>query len=232
MMNINNAYRLTEKAYVFFDVDDTLIAVKSMLNFQDFWYEKYQHDAGKDEYYKDLRQQLHPDACWKELNRMYYRHFAGRRVIDVRARGEEWFNMMINKVSNFFHPIPLAELRAHQQQGREIVFVSGSFPALLRPIANYLQVKNILATTMEIEGGLYTGNILEPQTIGEGKADAIRVFLHAMGSSAKNCFAYGDDLSDIPMLRAVGNPTVVRGGRHLEAHAQQLGWRIISPTFG
>ncbi len=231
-MNNNSACRLAEKTFAFFDVDDTVIAVKSMLSFQDFWYAKYPDDAGKERYYTDLREKLHPDACWQELNRMYYRHFAGRRVVDVRACGEEWFTMMIEKVSNFFHPIPLAELRAHQQQGRDAVFVSGSFPALLRPIANHLQVKTILATTMEIAGGSYTGNILEPQTIGEGKADAMRVFLSAMGSSAQDCYAYGDDMSDIPMLRAVGNPTVVRGGRYLEVHAQQLGWRIISPTFG
>jgi HAD superfamily hydrolase (TIGR01490 family) len=221
-----------EKSFVFFDVDDTLISIKSMLSFQDFWYQKYTEDHSHEKYYADLRQQFHPDACWMDLNRRYYRYFSGRKVTDVRACGEEWFLSATTKVSNFFHPLPLAELRAHQQQGREIVFVSGSFPALLRPIANYLQVRNILATTMEIAAGCYTGNILEPQTIGEGKAEAIRMFLTAMGTRANGCYAYGDDLSDMPMLRAVGNPTVVRGGRELEVHAVQLGWRIISPTYG
>jgi HAD superfamily hydrolase (TIGR01490 family) len=229
-MRKTNLCESVRESYVFFDVDDTLISIKSMLSFQDFWFERYGTTEQRDNYYADLRQHMHPDACWADLNRLYYQHFRGRKVSDVRACGEAWFIAMNSGINNFFHPLPLAELRLHQNAGREIVFVSGSFPALLRPIANYLHVQQILATTMEIAAGCYTGNILEPQTIGEGKADAIKTFLTAMGVSSSECYAYGDDVSDIPMLQTVGKPTVVRGGRVLEAHAEQVGWRIISPT--
>lgn len=222
--------RSEKKSFVFFDVDDTLISVKSMLSFQDFWYDKYDDAQAREMYYADLRQFMHANACWEDLNRRYYGHFAARKVAEVRACGEEWFAKMHGSLRDFFHPLPLAELRSHQREGREVVFVSGSFPALLRPIARHLNVQQILGTTMEIVGGCYTGRILEPQTIGEGKADAIRIFLNALGGSAADCYAYGDDVSDIPMLQSVGNPTVVRGGRSLEAHAESLGWRIISPA--
>lgn len=228
-MRSHNLCQVLPRSFVFFDVDDTLISIKSMLSFQDFWYEKYGTSQEKEIYYADLQQHLHSNACWSDLNRRYYQHFAGRRVCDVRACGEAWFAM--HAASNaFFHPLPLAELRHHQREGRDIVFVSGSFPALLRPIANHLKVQHLLATTMEIIAGSYTGNIIEPQTIGEGKAEAMGIFLAAMGAEAQDCYAYGDDVSDIPMLQAVGKPTVVRGGRRLEAHAEQVGWRIISPV--
>ena len=218
------------EAYVFFDVDDTLISIKSMLSFQDFWFEKWGDDTRREHYYADLREHMHADASWEDLNRLYYGHFAGRKVSKVKACGEAWFAAMNNNKEDFFHPLPLAELRHHQCEGREVVFVSGSFPALLRPIANHLQVRHILATTMEIATGCYTGQILAPQTIGEGKVEAIRTFLLAVGAEANDCYAYGDDISDLPMLDAVGYPTVVRGGRSLEIHAQRLGWRVISPA--
>ena len=32
------------RAYAFFDVDDTLISIKSLLRFQEYWYE-WTHDA-------------------------------------------------------------------------------------------------------------------------------------------------------------------------------------------
>jgi phosphoserine phosphatase len=64
----------------------------------------------------------------------------------------------------------------------------------------------------------------------EGKAQAMRDFLSRQGVSADSCHAYGDDISDLPMLQAVAFPTVVRGGRELEARAMELGWRVLSPN--
>ncbi len=219
----------TTLGYAFFDVDDTLISVKSMLSFQDFWYEQTGDIEGESAYREDLRRHLHPGASWELLNRLYYRHFAGRVPEQVAALGRQWLRREKQNRVAFYHSRPLAELREHQRQGREIVFVSGSFPALLNPIAEELDVEHVLATELEVCNGIYTGGIHPPQTIGEGKAEAVRRFLQARQVAPALCFAYGDDVSDRPMLEAVGQPTVVSGGRELEQWARRLGWRVISP---
>ncbi len=219
-----------EGAYAFFDVDDTLISVKSMLSFQTFWYDQTGDELGRACYEQDLRQHLHPGACWESLNRLYYRHFAGREAKRVAALGRAWFERERQSETPFYHARPLAELEMHQRQGREIVFVSGSFPALLEPIAQELGVVHILATRLAVKDGRYTGEILPPQTIGSGKAEAIGEFLSQKQCSPEGCYAYGDDISDFPMLRAVGRPTVVSGGRELEARARAMGWRVIAPV--
>lgn len=216
--------------YAFFDVDDTLISVKSMLSFQDFWYERFSEHQAKERYYMDLRQHMHENASWEVLNRLYYQHFAGRRVVDVEQCGEAWFTHMEENHPDLFHAVPLAELKRHQDEGRDVIFVSGSFPAILKPVARVTRVKHILSTSMEVENECYTGRILTPQTIGAGKAEAIKIFLASVNGVAEHCYAYGDDISDLPMLQSVGKPTVVRGGRGLEQRAQELGWRIISPV--
>lgn len=228
-MNILPKLKPTSSVYAFFDVDDTLLSVKSMLSFQDYWYERFNEPVERDLYYADLRMHIHSDASWEQLNRLYYKHFSGREVSAVEMCGREWFTHMRNKHSNFFHAVPLAELKRHQREGREVVFVSGSFLALLEPIAESVDVRHILATKMEIADGRYTGEISNPQTIGVGKVEAINTFLQAMGGIAADCYAYGDDISDLPMLHSVGKPTVVRGGRELEHRARELGWRVISP---
>lgn len=220
----------SSKGYAFFDVDDTLISVKSMLSFQDFWYQRYPDPEAEFRYRSDLRTQLHPGACWASLNRLYYRHFSGRREVAVIEAGQQWFEQLRSTKEAFFHGPVVEELLEHTQRGRPAVFVSGSFPALLEPIAKALEVKLILATRLEVKDGFYTGNILPPQTIGEGKAEAIRQFLAERQVSAANCFAYGDDVSDLPMLQAVGHPVAVAGGRGLEAHAREFGWRVIRST--
>lgn len=216
--------------YAFFDVDDTLISVKSMLSFQDFWYEQTGDLAGGAAYREDLRLHLHPGASWEFLNRLYYRHFAGRVPEQVDAMGRKWLAWTRSQQPAFYHPRPLAELRSHQRAGREVVFVSGSFPALLEPIAEELEVEHVLSTQLEVREGAYTGELLPPQTIGTGKAEAIRAFLHGRNVAPELCFAYGDDISDLPMLESVGQPTVVSGGRELEERARALGWRVIAPS--
>ncbi len=224
------ALKAVNREYVFFDVDDTLIAVKSMLSFQTFWYHQTGDEQGREAYEQDLREHLHPGASWEFLNRLYYRHFSGRRPRDVAEMGRAWFHKVRNGAEPFYHSRPLAELRAHQQAGREVVFVSGSFPALLDPIAEELEVRYVLSTRLEVRDGLYTGDIVPPQTIGSGKVNALEEFLRVQGGAPERCYAYGDDVSDFPMLRAVGQPTVVSGGRELEAKARAMGWRVIAPA--
>jgi HAD superfamily hydrolase (TIGR01490 family) len=218
----------TSTSYAFFDVDDTLISVKSMLSFQDFWYQKYPDRAAECRYRADLRTRFRPDACWASLNRLYYSYFAGRSEAAVIEAGRQWFEQLHAGKRDFFHSTVVADLLEHASSGRPAVFVSGSFPALLKPIAKFLGVRDVLATQLEVRDGLYTGAILPPQTIGEGKAEAIRRFLSERQVPAASCYAYGDDISDLPMLEAVGHPVVVPGGRGLEAQARVLGWRVMS----
>ncbi|WP_347331912.1 HAD family hydrolase [Marinimicrobium locisalis] len=213
----------------FFDVDETLISVKSMLSFQTFWYDRMGDELGRARYERDLRQHSHSGASREFLNRLYYQHFSGRDPERVKAMGQEWFEHQRHLAAPFYHPRPLAELQMHQRQGREIVLVSGSFPALLEPIARELGVPHILSARLVVREGLYTGEVLSPQTIGSGKAEAIGEFLSERQCNPERCYAYGDDISDFPMLRAVGCPTVVNGARELEARARAMGWRVMAP---
>ncbi len=226
-MNTNAMQLVPDIKYAFFDVDDTLISIKSMFSFQDFWYNKYGDQRARDCFMADMQRRHEPHVSWELLNRLYYRHFAGRRVLDVEQCGREWYAFVCSTNPGFYLPRPVQELREHQRQGREVVFVSGSFAALLQPIARHLGVRHLLATTLEIVGGRYTGEILPPQTIGAGKAIAISAFLQQVGGRAESCYGYGDDISDLPMLQLVGKPTVVSGGRGLESYARQHGWRVI-----
>lgn len=215
-------------SYAFFDVDETLISLKSMLSFQDYWYEQTADEAGRLCYQQDMHRYLSKGVSREFLNRLYYRHFAGRDPEQVVELARRWLSHNKHLNPAFYHPKPLAELRAHQRQGSPVVFVSGSFPALLEPIAEDLGVADVLATQLEVVAGRYSGELIPPQTIGEGKATAIRAFLSQRGVEPGRCFAYGDDVSDLPMLYTVGQPTVVSGSRELEARAKALDWRVIA----
>ncbi len=216
--------------FAFFDFDETLVSMKSMLDFQMYWYRQHSDPKSEAHFHADMQQRYNSNVTREELNRLYYRHFAGRTCEDTERCARQWFDEISVSISSLLNAAVIDELRAHQSVGREAVIVSGSFPAILKPYATLLGVKYILATRMQQVNGVYTGEILHPQTIGPGKAIAINLFLARHRVSADSCYAYGDDISDSDMLAAVGHPTVVRCNASSELMAENHGWRIIDPN--
>ncbi|HXP95311.1 MAG TPA: HAD-IB family hydrolase [Telmatospirillum sp.] len=218
------------RAFAFFDVDETLISIKSMVSFQDYWFIATGDDEARASFWRDMARLRDGKASRETLNRCYYASFAGRAVGAVADLAVAWFNEMSATTRDLFHPSVVAALFRHQDIGQEAVLVSGSFPALLSPIAARLGVRHILASDMEVADGCYTGRILPPQTIGLGKAEAMTAFLQRAGVSPSRCHAYGDDISDLPMLGAVGWPVVVReDDAEMVAVARSRGWPVLSP---
>ena len=167
------------RAFAFFDVDETLISVKSMFSFFRFWC----HDwicnpklwARFQNHFEELRTESQPRTV---LNREYYRFFAGVRPDELAHAGEAWVRKMRTERDDFFVHPTLDSLRKLAAHGVEPVLVSGSFPAVLRPLAREFGASDLLCTHMQVDvQGAYTGEISPPQTIGDGKAAAISAFL-------------------------------------------------------
>ena len=53
---------------------------------------------------------------------------------------------------------------------------------------------------------------------GEGKVEAMREFAADHEIDLEASYAYSDSVSDLPMLRAVGNPVVVNPDEELTAN--------------
>jgi len=221
--------------YAFFDVDGTLLDLRSMTRFQDFYLRR---EGPGPRALGAARSGLFFTrfACWQLLgkdrnflNRAYYRSYRGRSPDVIRARAEEWFAFEKQRRNDLLIAPAVRALEAHRARGDVPVFVSGSLTELLEPLARELGVMHCLATRLQVRDGRYTGEIEGPQMIGEGKATAIRAFLTEHGADASACFAYGDHSSDVPMLEAVGHPVAVAGDRRLAEHARQRGWAILLP---
>ena len=212
-------------AYAFFDVDGTLLRPKSMVAFHEYWYRHWTGlttAAGIREYEDvsaTLRTLLKSDAPRELVNRRYYEFFAGRPVDDVQRCARAWARSVTASPKNFFTEV-IDEMARLRNQGIEPVFVSGSFIEVLTPIAEHLEVSQLLATRLVQVDGTYSGQILAPQTIGEGKAIAIKAFLSRHGVPSHACWAFGDDLTDMPMLDAVGHPVAVIGDPALATAAR------------
>jgi HAD superfamily hydrolase (TIGR01490 family) len=117
----------------------------------------------------------------------------------------------------------------HKRCGRDIVVVSASGEEVVAPIARALGATHAMATRMVVEDGRYTGEVAF-YCFGEGKVQAIRELADREGYVLEHCYAYSDSVTDLPMLEAVGHPSVVNPDRGLRKVAAGRGWPVLAFT--
>ncbi len=223
------------KAIAFFDVDATLVRVRTMFSFQRYYLLhtgrlptllgrlRWRRFQARFERMDQVR------VSREESNREYYRMFEGRAVAEVRRLARGWWLEAAGGGEEIFLPGACAALQRHLARGLEVALVSGSFAEVLEPIAAALCVHTVLATRLEVLGDRYTGAILPPQVVGVGKAQVAQELIRRRGAAAGDCFAYGDHPSDAALLDAVGHPVAVSQERRMLDLAMERGWATLDP---
>lgn len=126
------------------------------------------------------------------------------------------------------YPEMLEEVYAHQDAGRPTFIVSAAGDELIQILARILYMDGGIGTTYEIgEDGLFTGELGGTFMYGQGKVEAMREFADEHDIDLAASYAYSDSASDLPMLRAVGNPVVVNPDDRLTRIARENGWRVM-----
>jgi HAD superfamily hydrolase (TIGR01490 family) len=124
-------------------------------------------------------------------------------------------------------------IAAHKRSGRDVVVVSASGEDIVEPIARTLGATHAMATRLVVEKGRYTGEVAF-HCYGERKVQAIRELAARESYQLEHCYGYSDSITDLPMLEAVGHPSVVNPGRGLRKEAAQRGWPALTfsrPVF-
>lgn len=216
----------------FFDVDETIIGAKSMFDFLRFWIVR---NGGDEDSYQaamsEFRAMWSANAHRSEVNRAYYRRFAGVARSDlVRAAGE-WY-VDYRRRPDAFVLATVAALSEHVAEGDTVVLVSGSFNGCLTPLADELRADIVLCTEpLAGPDGRLTGEVRRPM-IGDAKTAAVDETLARLGVPADECFAYGDHSSDLGMLTRVGHPRVIGDNPVLAEHATRHNWPVLSAETG
>lgn len=191
-----------------FDVDETLITIKSMVSFVEFLSKHGHPETG--EQVRTLRIIYGGDRA--DANLAYYRLFEGWSLQYLGALGGAWFSELRDS-PGFWSDAVVERLRRDVGDGMTPVIVSGSFHALVDPIAHFLGIRHILCTEQEAStpDGVLTGNITS-RSIGPSKRDRLLRFSESIAADLRSSSAYGDDLTDLPMLRLVGAGYLYRDG--------------------
>lgn len=116
----------------------------------------------------------------------------------------------------------LRELRAHQEAGRQVLLVSGTFQPVLEAFAAKLGAE-ALGTPLALADGKLTGRLAAPVNVGATKAARLRAAL----GGAHLVAAYGDTEADRSMLELADAPVAVYPDEALLALAKVRGWRVL-----
>ena len=116
-----------------------------------------------------------------------------------------------------------------QEANRMVVFATSSLDIIVEPIAEYIGVDKVIATTLEYsnEDSICTGKFQGPPIFELEKKKRVLMFIQEYGLSAEQCSFYSDSIHDLPLLEAVGNPIAVNPDRRLRKIARQKNWRVL-----
>jgi putative phosphoserine phosphatase/1-acylglycerol-3-phosphate O-acyltransferase len=116
----------------------------------------------------------------------------------------------------------------HQAQGHHVAIVSASTPYAVRPVAHELGLGDAYVTTrIEVVDGYFTGRVLEPACIDDGKLILAREYAERHGIDLAQSYFYSDSHHDLSLLEAVAHPVAVNPGRRLARIAVRRGWPVV-----
>ena len=120
-------------------------------------------------------------------------------------------------------------LQHHKLQRHTVVLVSGMFQPYLEAVGQKLGVDVIIGTKLEKISGYYTGRLEGAPCVSEQRVQMLKDLIGTIGLEVNlsESFAYGDTISDKPVLEMVGNPVAVYPDPEFEAYAKARGWRVI-----
>ncbi|HET8592472.1 MAG TPA: HAD-IB family hydrolase [Solirubrobacterales bacterium] len=216
------------RAAAFFDLDKTLIAGSSGMQFarvaaqQGIVSRRQLARWGWDHLRYRLRGATDEETA--DVLKVARELITGVPGRDIDRMGPEVLAAILPRV----YPQMLAEVHEHQDAGRPTFIVSAAGNDIVSLLARVLQMEDGIGTRYEVDPqGRFTGRLDGPFVYGPGKVEAMERYAAEHGIDLGTSYAYSDSSSDLPMLRAVGNPVVVNPDPGLAEIARAEGWQVM-----
>ncbi|MBP9712958.1 MAG: HAD family hydrolase [Sterolibacterium sp.] len=126
-----------------------------------------------------------------------------------------------------------ALIEQHRAAGDLLAIVTATNSFVTGPIARELGIAHLIATIpgQDSRSGRYTGKPVGTPAFRTGKIARTEAWLESLGlwwGSFQETRFYSDSHNDLPLLEQVSHPVAVDPDDNLRAHAQRLGWPVIS----
>lgn len=214
----------------FFDVDKTILSENSATLYVRAMYQRGEIDSraavGHLAAYVRYKLNLLDLERWTERT---VRELEGRSEVELAADAAELFEV---HVAPTIYPEARTLLRWHADEGHVVALVSGATKFVLQPLAEYLGVRHVMHTQLEVRDGRFTGRVIRPICFGEGKIYWLQQLIERERIDLARSYFYTDSITDLPLLDLVGHPVVVNPDPLLYREARRRCWpvRLLDPA--
>lgn len=174
--------------------------------------------------YFSYKLKLYPEEKMKlQLMQKYIHSFEQEKVDDVNY----FFKKIAANLREHFHPLVIEKMENHAKNKDYIMVVSGAFTPILTYALQDLPIDAIIGTEIPSVGEHIDSTKEITHIQAEKKTECILNHLKDDVIDWKNSYAYGDTISDLPMLEMVGNPVAVCPDLKLQTIANEQKWMVL-----
>lgn len=149
-----------------------------------------------------------------------------KKCMDTFVNSNE-FKAMINQPA-------VDRLNEHLSRGDLVILVSATPNQVSEPIANFFNVDIVCGSKCLIENNIVThAQYQNTLLVGSVKEQLLNdVLVKRYNIDLEQSYAYGDHITDLPLLNMVGNPVAVNPTKALELIANEKNFEILSEDDG
>lgn len=210
-----------------FDLDNTLLAGDSDYLWGKFLAERGMVDA---EFYEQENQRFYEEYKAGELDIFEFLAFSLKPLSEhsPATLASLHRDFMAECIRPIITPAARQLLARHRGNGDILLIITATNRFITAPIAEELEVPNLLATDPEMVNGRYTGRVAGIPCYREGKVERLQHWLQQTTYNLAESWFYSDSHNDLPLLEMVAHPVAVDPDDTLADHATARGWPIIS----
>lgn len=210
-----------------FDLDNTILNGDSDYSWIEFLIKNNYVDAKsyeeKNKYFFDQYHQGTLDIA----------EYAGFSIGSFIEIGKERLPEILDKflltvIEPMINIYALRLIHKHYENDDQLLLASATNKVLVDLIAKRLEFPNVIATIPEQINGTFTGKILEPSALGEGKLLRVKEWMDKNGyKDFSGTTFYSDSINDLPLLESVEKPIAVNPDEKLREISINNSWEIV-----
>ena len=158
-----------------------------------------------------------------DVNVRIYKKVKGWNSETLESTSRDFFR---SKLKKRLIPEMIEVLEEHKLKGHTVIIVTSALREIVVPIAEWLDIDELIASEVVVDNSKYTG-VIRRLPVGKMRIQVISDYCITHNIDIGKSFAYSDHYSDIPLLRSVGNPIATNPERKMRKYAKKHGWKIM-----
>jgi HAD superfamily hydrolase (TIGR01490 family) len=175
-----------------------------------------------DEFIKDYQQ---GQLDFNQYTNFALKPYIGKTQDEINEIILPFVERIIEPMINVF---ALKLIHDHHDKGHTILLASATNELIVKPIAQRLDINNVIGTKVKFENEKCSGEFIPPSAIGVGKLKLVESWMQAnQYDSFSGVTFYSDSINDLPLMEAVEFPKAVNPDIKLESISNKRGWEVI-----